>query len=504
LDNIVLMALRKEAQRRYESAAQFAADIERHLTGLPVIARKDTFAYRASKFVGRNRVGVAAAAAVLLALLIGLATTIWQARVAARERDQARAEQAKAEQLNKFLQSILSAASPEEKGREAKVIEVLEDAAARIETEFADQPELKAQALLTIGQTYVQIGLIDQAEAKLREALRLNLSLYGEDHKATAASMIYLSEPLMNRSNFAEAESLLTRAVAIERRLSPSGSKELALALFGLGELYVRKVEYAKAKPLLQESLSMLDKISGDSNEDYAAVLISLGRAQQFSGDLSGAEATYRKSIAVFRGLPQRYESRLAMVLLNLGSLLTTKGSYDEGIQAIREGESIFQKQGETYYLFEAKAYLCGAFANKGDDAQVVAECSEAIEMGRRLALEDVPDFITTLRYLGLGLTHTGRAKEAEPDLREALSRSEKSRLKYESYYAQTEGALGECLSAQKRYNEAEPLLLSSYEVLKKSSSQNSPQLKTALQRLVKLYENWGRPDAANQYRSEL
>jgi serine/threonine-protein kinase len=504
LDNIVLMALRKEPRRRYESAAQFAADIERHLNGLPVIARKDTFAYRTSKFVGRHRVGVAAAAAVLLALLAGLAATVWQARVASRERDQARAEQVKAEQLNKFLQSMLSAASPEEKGREAKVIEVMEDAAARIETEFAGQPELKAQALLTIGQTYDQIGLVNQAEAPLREALRLNLSLYGENNQATALSMIYLSTPLMNKSNFVEAESLLSKAVAIERRLSPSGSKDLALALFVLGELYVRKIEFEKAKPLLQESVSISDKISGENNEDSATTLISLGRAQHFSGDLAGAETTYRKSIVIFRGLPQRYETRLAMVLLNLGRLLTEKGSYDEGINAIREGESIYQKQGETFFLFEAKAYLCRAFANRGDDEQVTTEGVKTIEMGRRLDLESAPDFISTLRFLGLGLTHTGRAKEAEPYLREALDRSAKSSTNHEVFYALAQGALGECLTAQKRYNEAEPLLVASYEVLKKSPPPNSPQIKSALQRLVTLYENWGKHDAANQYRNSL
>src|SRR4029077_4830749 len=61
LDNIVLMAMRKEPSRRYSSVGQFSADIQRHLEGLPVIARKDTVAYRTSKFVKRHPFGVAAA-----------------------------------------------------------------------------------------------------------------------------------------------------------------------------------------------------------------------------------------------------------------------------------------------------------------------------------------------------------------------------------------------------------------------------------------------------------
>jgi len=90
LDNIVLMAMRKEPQRRYATAEQFAEDILRHLNGLPVRARPDTFAYRTGKFIRRHTVGVAAAALITLTLLIGIIATVWQARVARAER--ARAE----------------------------------------------------------------------------------------------------------------------------------------------------------------------------------------------------------------------------------------------------------------------------------------------------------------------------------------------------------------------------------------------------------------------------
>ncbi len=90
LDNIVLKALRKEPQRRYASADQFSEDIRRHLEGLPVTARKDTFSYRTSKFIQRNKIGVAAAAIILLVLLGGITATTWQARVARAQR--ARAE----------------------------------------------------------------------------------------------------------------------------------------------------------------------------------------------------------------------------------------------------------------------------------------------------------------------------------------------------------------------------------------------------------------------------
>ncbi|HEV2885061.1 MAG TPA: serine/threonine-protein kinase, partial [Pyrinomonadaceae bacterium] len=89
LDNIVLMAMRKEPERRYASVEQFAEDIRRHLEGLPVRARADTFGYRGGKFVTRHKLAVVAATLVLVTLLAGIVATTWQARVARLERERA-------------------------------------------------------------------------------------------------------------------------------------------------------------------------------------------------------------------------------------------------------------------------------------------------------------------------------------------------------------------------------------------------------------------------------
>ncbi|HEX9918814.1 MAG TPA: serine/threonine-protein kinase, partial [Pyrinomonadaceae bacterium] len=111
LDNIVLKALRKEPSRRYASVEQFAEDIERHLGGLPVRARADTFTYRSRKFVGRNKAGIAAAVGVALSLVGGLTATTWQWRVAQVERARAEAEGERAkrrfEDLRRLTHSMM-------------------------------------------------------------------------------------------------------------------------------------------------------------------------------------------------------------------------------------------------------------------------------------------------------------------------------------------------------------------------------------------------------------
>jgi eukaryotic-like serine/threonine-protein kinase len=103
LRNIVAMARREEPARRYSSVAQFAEDVQRYLEGLPVRAQKDSFTYRAGKFVRRHQVGVGAAAVVLLSLVVGLALALWQASVARRERDRAERRFGEVRQLSNAL-----------------------------------------------------------------------------------------------------------------------------------------------------------------------------------------------------------------------------------------------------------------------------------------------------------------------------------------------------------------------------------------------------------------
>lgn len=104
LDNIVLKALKKEPERRYESVEQFSEDVRRYLAELPVSARPDTFSYRASKFVKRNRVGVLAASLVFLALIGGIVGTTYQARAARRERERA---EKRFEQVRKLANNVV-------------------------------------------------------------------------------------------------------------------------------------------------------------------------------------------------------------------------------------------------------------------------------------------------------------------------------------------------------------------------------------------------------------
>ncbi len=144
LDNIVLMAMRKEAERRYSSVEQFAADVQRYLDGMPVLARADAWNYRAGKFLKRHSLAVGLAAA-FLAVLVGFSvTTYLQAQRIAQERDVAEAERARAqteqqraEAVKDFLIDSFRLADPSHaRGKEITAREILDQGAARIGKEL--------------------------------------------------------------------------------------------------------------------------------------------------------------------------------------------------------------------------------------------------------------------------------------------------------------------------------------------------------------------------------
>ena len=192
------MAMRKEPERRYSSVEQLAADIDRHLRGMPVLARADSWSYRAGKFARRHGV-VVGFSTVLLALLIGFSvTTQLQSRRIERERDvaeteraTAQAERERAQAVSDFL--IESSCWPIRCGRAARTItakEILDGGARRITNELRNQPALQATLMDTIGNVYLGLGQPDEAQPLIEQGLSIRRALFGADNLDVARSLL--------------------------------------------------------------------------------------------------------------------------------------------------------------------------------------------------------------------------------------------------------------------------------------------------------------------------
>jgi serine/threonine protein kinase len=196
LDNIVLMALRKEPGQRYASAEQLSQDVQRHLDGQPVLAHADSLAYRAKKFVQRNRWGVALASLAALGLVAGVVTTTYQARLAREAQAQAEAQRARAEKHFASVRKIASGmifevnrdiadlpgAAPVQKKLTANALTYLNE----LQKEADNDPELlyeiaggyRRLALAQGGVAVANTGDVNAAEESFRKAVALAETAY--------------------------------------------------------------------------------------------------------------------------------------------------------------------------------------------------------------------------------------------------------------------------------------------------------------------------------------
>jgi eukaryotic-like serine/threonine-protein kinase len=515
LNNIVAMARHEDTARRYASAAQLAEDVQRYLDGLPVQAQKDSFTYRAGKFARRNKVGVAAAALALLTLATGVAAAVWQsrrtaeqARIAAQERDRARREAAKAERINTFLQNILGFAdaswvsSNPNRNREATIADALDEAGRRAETELTDQPEVQAAVRFTLGWTYKTLSKFDAAESHLRASLELRRRALGAEHLDTAQSLVGVAELHMYRGQFAEAVPLLREAVAIHRHARERGevnAKWFAISLSDLGWALISQGDMAAGEASFMEALDVGADLTGADRGLQAVVHSNIGATRRERGDLDGAIVHIERGLEEYRRLPGDLRWEMGAALGNLAGVLMLKGDYDRAEQLARESLAVFRNTVGEAHLYPPRsiAILAEIYYRRGDYRRATEEIERAIAIQQRVLDESHIDFARTWVVLGKILTRTGQPGRGETYLRRAVERRSRGMKPGHWMIGEAQSALGECLTVQKRYAEAEPLLVESYKTLDAALSPQDPRTQEGRRRLAALHEAWQKPETA-------
>jgi serine/threonine-protein kinase len=498
LDTIVMRAMHKEPERRYASVEQLATDLQRHLDGLPVLARKDTFAYRAGKFVRRHRIGVAAACIALLSLVGGLTAAVWQARVAAIERDRARAEVRKADQIASFLGQVFAfadpswhSAAPTSRGRDARVVDLLATAGARLDRELRDDPEVRAVLHRTIGATYGSLADYRNAEIHLRAALDLFRKTRGDEDLETATTLHQFGSLLLAEGNLAEAERTLASALAVRRRLLKAPDLVLATNLEDLATTRLQLGKDAKeALALYREAQPIIVKLLGSNHPGTALLLNNIASVYMRTGGVDDAVRTLREAIAIYeRQANPPYEYGVS--LSNLSALLRDEGrTADAEPYARRAIDVVCATTGDpNAFLAETMNELAEVLCAQKRYDEAEKQLRASLAMLDTLGAGQHPFHVHGEYTLGLVLARTGRLREAEASLRSALAKARAAHLA--RMVAVTEGNLGECLMAQRRYAEAEPLLVDSEAVLRARFGPDHFGAPEARQRLQQLYQHW-------------
>lgn len=359
LDTITLKALRKNPERRYATVDQLCQDVERHLAGLPVTARKDTLPYRLRKFVERNT-GVVYAA-LLVFLLVGGLIGFYTNRLAA-ERDRAKLEAEKSIRVASVLKDLLVAANPGETlGREISARALVNHGAQRIEEELDGQPEVQAEMMYVLGDAYQQLGLYQRAAAMHHRSLEIREDLLPPDDPALAASLERLGRIRLAQGQGAEARTLLDRSLAISRRSLDSADVRLASTLRSLSEVLVHQGEFGQAEQRLQEAIEILENAVDPEDLQMAGVLEGFGALYAAQGKSLEAGENYRKSYAIReRSLGSDHPS-LGLSTSYLGSLCSVEGWFGSAESLLYRGLEISERTlGKEHFHIAAHRLFLG------------------------------------------------------------------------------------------------------------------------------------------------
>ncbi|HKF42756.1 MAG TPA: protein kinase [Thermoanaerobaculia bacterium] len=378
LDSIVLMALRKEPDRRYASAEQLSEDIRRHLEGLPVIARKDTIGYRARKFLARHRTGAAAAAVLLVSLIGGIAATTREARIAERERQRAERRLNGVRKLtNTFLFEFhdaiknLAGSTPARELVVRRALEYLGMLAAEGQNDLSLQRELAA-AYQKVGDVQGLGGgpnLGDSAGAlksyRAAQGILERLAASGAaplDLEELAGCHLRLSKLFILRKELAQALQEGRRSVAIREELLQSGAavprlairiaevrRHIGLILHMTGDKDGAVAELDRAREGFEAALRT-DPSDLEAGKGKAGTLFEMASVQQDKGDSLAARGRAEEALAIDQALlavhPEdaRLKLDVAMTLHDIGEYDGDLGERKAALARMREAHAITEE----------------------------------------------------------------------------------------------------------------------------------------------------------------
>jgi tetratricopeptide (TPR) repeat protein len=433
LDNILMMALRKEPSRRYVSVDQFAQDIRRHLEHLPVLARKDTAAYRVSKFIARHKAGVAVAALVMVTLLSALGVTLRQVRIARAERARAELRFNDVRALaNSLIFEIhdsignLPGATPARKVLLERALHYLDTLAKEANRDSSLQRELAS--------AYERIGQLQG------HAMESNL---GDSEGALAsyekAMAIWESVARANPDNTTDQLN-----VAIGRRMlalmfnstgRPRVREELEGALVISGRLLERAPTDSRVLRERSVELEWLSGLQSDAGDNEAA-LQSLRSALQITESLSKAnpqDPLLRRGIAVDR--------------IKIANALATLGSRNDALDMNRSGLDIFESLARDESDAGSRRRLGVSLWFRGNILMMNRDFPSALESYRRsfAILETMEkadpqnallqqDVSGSTAGMGWALEHLGKHQDGRDALDHAIASLEEIRKHNPSY----------------------------------------------------------------------
>jgi len=496
LDHILLMALRKEAERRYPSVEALALDLEAYLEGLPVRARGDGFAYLAGKFLRRRRFEVASAAIALAGLGAFTVLLLVQQERLIQERDLARSTSA-------LLGDLFRLPDPARAlGETVTARQILDRKADELDRDLEGPTVVRAALRETMGTTYVNLGLYEEGAMHLERALKLRREAGGEKDASVVTTLLKLTDVRNLQGRLAEAEGASREALDLSHRAERGGGELTARSLLRLARQLERAGSLEESETSFEEGLALARKanareVLAEGLDEYAALLHVRGRREE-------AVAAYGEALAVRKSLHGDLHPEIASTINNQALLVMEKDPR-RALELLEEAlEMQIRLYGEESHPMSALTQnnlgLVHAEIGNWEEAEKLYEQA-------RETLGDEPSLSSRLPAI---LNNLAGLRLVQGDLEEALSLHQEALAQRRRIFgnrhretAVSLNNLGDLHLMLGNGDEAKAYLLEAQEIMVESLGHHHPRTATVINNLGQVAQQEGDLEGARQYYEE-
>lgn len=497
LDDILLKALRKEPEHRYQSAEQMADDLKRFLNQEPVIAHPASKWYKTAKFLKRHTIESAAAVITVILVVVYLSTMTWHSAQLQAALKQTEIEASKSEQIADFLVNMFVTVDPyENHGDSVKARIILERGLSQAE-QLQNQPEVQAHMFNVIGQVYRSLGDFESAVEVLERAMEFRNSSTFKDSIILADIYYNLASSKHHVGEYSEADKLFNTALEIYQSHSGHRSVEYANTLSLVAKIETMRGDYSNAISRHKNSLSMRKELLGDNHKDIASSLHALGETYLYAGQPDRSLNYLNSAFDMYSELFGEDHPLLAGVHETTARASQRLERYDEAEQHFKRALSIRKSVlGEDHVETGiSRKSLADYYRERG-------KFDEAEEIYLEL-LDGMDESYPLRRPVVQALAELYTQKELH-DLAEAYYRQTVDMLKStlnstHPRLLKSELMLGKNLLALNKFEEAELILVKLLDKLEALNDENHSEiLNQSVAAMIELYENTGQYDLAH------
>ncbi|MCH8146654.1 MAG: serine/threonine protein kinase [Planctomycetes bacterium] len=356
------------------------------------------------------------------------------------------------------------------------------------------------------GFCYDNLGRYREAEPLYTRVLEIRRRVLGDEHPHTLYSMSNLSTMFWRLGQFDEAERLQARRVELGRRVQGERHPHTVRALRNLGEIYRDWRRFKRAEPLLVGALETQRQLTGDEHPATTSCLVSLSRLYQLQQRFDEAEILYAQALAIRRRVSGPENRYTFTAMLHLADLYLDWGKFDEAEHALKEVPLELHGKPTDWWIesLHLRGLLGRAYVGQGRHDEAEPLFREALALRRESLGEVHPDVSLCLDNLGSFLLTRDRLEEAEPILREGLEIRRELFGDGHVNLATSLENLGLLFQRKGDYGEAESLLLEVLRIRERAHGANHPDTQKTMNGVIDLYEAWGRPEKADEYRARV